>query len=115
MARYEIKFAELHTPLFLSGTNHGVKLHNGSKGMQLIYDDVKDMLYVFYMGSVALIKSYASISPSKMSDVGVDSPKAQAEPMAVNPDPTPRGKVKAQVSGPQDHVFQGPGAGKARD
>ncbi len=115
MAKIDIKFAELHSPLFLVGTNHGLKLHNGNKGMALVYDDEKDMLYVFYKEQVALVKSYASLTPEKTADIKMEVPKAKPVASIVNPDAAPKARVKAQVSGPQEHVFQGPGSGKARD
>ena len=125
----KLKFAELHSPLFMSATggkgiNMGSKLNStgglGHKvGISLFYDRLNKELHVWYQGEVAIIPStnVASMTPIDPSDVStapelaIPVPQPVASPVLAT-QPIPTKKVSAQVSSPQDHVFQGPGAGK---
>ena len=99
----EIKWAELHSPLFLAGANLGQKLDPSKRaGLSMTYDEVARHLYVTYNKSTARVPE-----PSILSMVeGVVESKATVTPLPTG------GTIKAQVSTPQDHVFAGAGAGK---
>lgn len=99
----EIKWAELHSPIFLAGTNLQAKLDPDKReGLKLEFDEEKRHLYVSYKGETSRVPE-----PSILSMVE-GSPKVRhlAAP--------PKGSIKAQVSTPQDHVFAGEGKGKSR-
>ena len=107
-----LKFAQLHTTLFLAGTDHGLKLY-GSPGrskttVSMTYDRLNRELLVFYKGETAIIPSsnVASMTPMESSTGDPGS-----EPM---PEEKPTHRPKSQVSTPQDHVFAGPGKGKTK-
>lgn len=109
----KVKFAELHAPLFLNGKNHGLKLFS-KNGIILEYDKEEKELLVNYRGSIAHLPSTSvhSYEPDSMTL----SEAAMTElSQSSGPSIAPTKKVKAQVSGPHDHVFAGQGAGKARD
>lgn len=98
----ELKFAELQTPLFLAGTNLHQKLDPKKRqGMVLQYDVEHDKLLVTWNNETAIVPL-----SNVVSMVAGESPKAA-------PPPAPRiGVVKAQISTPTSHVFDGPGKGK---
>lgn len=120
--KIELCFAELHTPLFLGGTNWGHKLDamKNSKGkITLFYDRAEKELIVGAAGRIAIIptSNVVSMTPIEIAEIDALAEKikeAQVElgkPTIYN---KPGPKPKAQVSGPHDHVFaQGPG--KVRD
>lgn len=60
----KVKLVQLHEPLFLAGTNHGVKLMpKSSKGeVQLSHDSESDHVIVEYKGEIAHIKNWASFN-----------------------------------------------------
>ncbi len=94
-----LEFAQLHYPLFLAGKNHGVKLFNKA-GVSLAYDRAEKELIVIYSGKTAIIPSSNIAS--------MERPQSSTQKEV--PAPAPRGKIKAQVSTPTDHVFaEGPG------
>lgn len=97
-----IKWAELHSPLFLAGANLGAKLDPTKKtGLSMEYHEEKRHLYVGYNGHTARVPE-----PSILSMVeGIIAPRVHAQTV---PTGVP---IKAQVSTPQDHVFSG-GPGK---
>lgn len=77
MSKVSVKFAELHTPLFLNGIL-GQKLSPASRtGMILTWDEDKNHLVVIYKGDVAFIPStnVQSWSPTNPADVGIEFPK----------------------------------------
>jgi hypothetical protein len=90
----KVEFAELHGPLFLAGKNHGLKLFSKA-GLCLEYDEEKKQLFATYNGKTSRIPE-ANISSFI---------EASSIPVVETPAPPPKGKVKAQVSTPQDHVF----------
>lgn len=114
-----IKFAEIHTPLFLGRKNHGVKLNDGTAGLVLGYEPSEDALYAWFNGEKGKIGSYSVVIPHNADDLPGDIPKRGQKltesGFIHTPSPAPRGKIKAQVGGPMDHVHAGPGAGKARN
>lgn len=100
----ELKFAELHAPLFLGGTNLQMKLDPTKRtGLTIAYDRVEKELLVTYNGNQAIIPSsnVMSMTPGTV----------EKKPVASVP---PRATVSAQVSTPMDHVFKGVGAGKSK-
>jgi hypothetical protein len=107
MSKIALSYAELHNPLFLSGTNHGQKLQQGAKGIDLQYDRKEKELLVLFNGKLAIIPSSNVASMTLL-----ELPK---EPVAEIPrdfSVKPVGKLRAQASTPMDHVFAGPGQGK---
>ncbi len=99
-----VKYAVLHTPLFLAGTNLSEKLDPSKRrGLDLVFDDQKKRLVVGWQGEVAMVPE-----PNVAFWIEGDAQPEPAKPAVVKP-------FSAQVSTPQDHVFAGPGGGKARD
>ena len=133
--KIELVFAELHTALFLAGTNLGLKLnktHTGlgqRTGLHLIYDREEKELLVYWNKSLAIVPStnVASMTPANPEVLGDLPAELDVKPvMAITPRPnqtlkevattvnttkTKSGKTNAQVSTPTGHVFEGPGAG----
>ncbi len=104
----KLRFAELHAPLFHAGKNFGLKLEPSKvTGLEMNYDYEKNRLLVTYMGRTAILPS---TSVHSFEEGEADAPTKPATVEAI-----PHKKIKAQVSGPTDHVFQGEGAGLKRD
>lgn len=107
----DVEYAELHTPLFLGGTNLSQKLDpNKRTGLILKYDDDKRRLIVQWNNKTANIPeanvaSYVEgkIEPKKIATVAKDAMVGSAPH-----------KFTAQVTTPQAHVFAGPGGGKSK-
>lgn len=107
--RIPVKFAELHATLFHGGKNHGLKLFS-KDGLSLEYDTEEKQLLVTYKGDTTFLPSTSVHNYTPMPE------GLEAELAVVAPDPfVPKAKIKAQVSGPHDHVFQGEGAGIKRN
>lgn len=104
----KLKFAELHKPLFLAGTNLGEKLDIGKRTIELVYDRDHQELQVTYNAQTAIVPVSNVASMTPMSSGALEE---QAAPKAIAAPLTP---IKAQVSTPQDHVFK-TGSGKKRD
>jgi hypothetical protein len=105
MTKIDLKFAELHAPLFLAGTNLQLKLDPTRRtGLKLVYDRAEKELLVTWQNQLAIVPvgNVASMTPA-----GVEV--AKPEPMVVVEKARPR--VTAQVSTPQSHVHAGPGHG----
>lgn len=99
--RTEIKWAELHAPLFLAGTNLQLKLDPTKRsGLKMEYDEEKKHLYVTYNNQTARIPETSVLSMVEGSG---------ARPVVVAPVHAP--VVEAQVSSPTSHVFAGMGGG----
>ena len=97
--RTPIKWAELHSPLFLAGTNLQQKLDPTKRtGLKMEFDEDKRHMYVTYNNCTARIPE-ASI----LTLVEGETPKP-----AVAQAPKTGKPIKAQVSTPQDHVFATP-------
>jgi hypothetical protein len=95
--KIKVDYAKLHSALFLGGKNHGEKLFNKA-GMTLSYDTATKELIATYNGKTHHLVSFEGYEPATHA-------KEELEPAYAPP-----GKVKAQVSTPQDHVFSsGPG------
>ncbi len=94
----ECKFVELHSPLFLGGTNLTAKLdHNRRSGLYMEYDRVEKELHVQYNGQWAIIptNNIASMIPSQENLF-----TAPIKPVTAPKPFAPQGKFKAQVSTP---------------
>lgn len=106
----EIKWAELHSPLFLAGANLGMKLDPTKRaGLLMNYDEDKRHLYVTY--TLSGVTSTARVPEPSILSMVEGAPTVRPVVAAV----TPTGKpIKAQVGGPSDHVFGGPGAGRTK-
>jgi hypothetical protein len=132
--KIELSFAELHTALFLAGTNLGLKLnktHTGlgqRQGLYLLYDRENKELLVYWNKSLAIVPStnVASMTPVDPEVLGTYPVQDEVKPVkAITPRPNQTikevdatvnntvkksGKVNAQVSTPTSHVFmEGPG------
>ncbi len=107
--KINLKFAELHTSLFLNGKNFGLKLDPcGSpdkfNGIKLIYDREFKELHVVWGKETAIIPSSNVVS---MTEGTVTPPKV------VNvSSPQIAGISRAQVETPMGHVHMGEGHGK---
>lgn len=97
--KINLEFAELQTPLFLAGTNHGTKLSVDKRPVVLIYDREEKELLVYFNKKLAIIpaSNIASMTPVEVAAIEA-KPEVKAE--------APKGKVKAQVSTPTSHVFK---------
>jgi hypothetical protein len=126
MTKIALKFAELHTPLFLAGTNLGLKLNpRERKGLEIEYDRAEKELWVHWNGGMAIVPStnvasmtlwQADAALLTTDKIGLDSGAAILGARDVEVVPLPlitKTKVSAQVSTPTSHVFEGPGAGKS--
>lgn len=111
----DLKFVELHKPLFIAGTNMGEKLDSYKReGLQLQYDPEEEMLLVWYKDALALVPrdTVACMWPINIHETNYKKPtftlpvKKPVEAAQANP------KITAQVSGPGQHVFNGPGHGE---
>ena len=100
-----IKRTELHTALFLGGKNHGLKIE-AKAGLSLVYDRAEKELLIEFNGEKAILPSSNVATMVEMS--------SQAKMTAGSRPPMIMGKIKAQVSTPQDHVFSD-GPGKTHD
>lgn len=119
----DVRFAEIHAPLFLSGNdggfNLGMKLDPSKrKGLVLQYDRANKELVVTFNGMKAIVpgSNVASFIPedrpaAALKVTAEDVRAAQTADTAI-PSPLPTGA--SQVDTPQSHVFAGPGKGKTR-
>lgn len=83
--RLDLTFVELHTPLFLADTNHGLKLHSDPKKnlkgqVEMYYDTDLRHTVITYKGHVAIVETTASKTLKDPSQIGVE---------LGNPKPTP--------------------------
>lgn len=104
MEELELKFVELHSPLFLSGTNLGVKLDPSKRtGMILSYFREDKELHVFWNKETAIIPT---------TNVVAMVPGKAAMHIPQHTHPIVAGISSAQVETPYGHVHAGPGHGK---
>ncbi len=102
----EIKFAQLHSPIMVGGTNLGDRLNPELKrGLTLKYDRTEKELLVFYNKQVAIV-------PSTNIGAMIEDIKFEAKPVSDEVEEILRKGPSAQVDSPMSHVFAGPGAGK---
>lgn len=104
-----IIWAELHSPIFLAGTNLGQKLDPTKRtGLAMNYDEDKRHMYVTYNSCTARVPEPSILS---MVEGVVESEEIVRERVKAA---TAKIPAKAQVSTPMDHVFAGVGAGKTK-
>lgn len=85
-----VVYAILPSAMNIGGKNHPEKIQNGG-ATKIEYDEEKDHLLITHNNQMARIKHYTAIV------YGVQQPAKVAHAV--------HGKIKAQVSTPQDHVF----------
>lgn len=103
----KIKWAELHTPLFLAGTNLQTKLDPHKRhGLEMVYNRSEKELLVTYDNGEK--KETAIIPTTNVATMieGEVNHRHKVEPVA------PITKITAQVETPQSHVHAGMGHGK---
>lgn len=104
MTQIELKFAELHNSLFLSGKNFGLKLDPGKlHGLKLIYDRAEKELLVHWGQDIGIIP---------ISNVASMVPGEPIQPTPQHMHPIVAGIQSAQVETPMSHVHAGHGHGK---
>lgn len=107
MTQIELKFAELHNPLFFAGKNWGTKLDPGNKaGISIFYDREHKELIV-KAGDKECFLPYSSVQSMEAGE-----PEKRAVQIT---HPIVAGLAGAQVETPYGHVHAGPGHGKLRD
>lgn len=109
MTKIDLKFAELHNPLFLAGMNFGTKLDPSNSKyaqMKLAYDRTEKELLVTWGKDIGII-------PSSNIACMVEGVPAIKTPQYTHP--IVAGIASAQVSTPMGHVHAGPGQGKTKD
>ncbi len=136
--KVELEFAELHNPLFLSGTNLQLKLmpdgvKHGRAGLHIHYDRAEKELIVEFNGKTAIVPA-TNVSSMTIKEKPAEVMRAPimkpAQVLATTPVQDQKasvvsaqitesrvGKLKqpsAQVSGPSMHVFA-EAPGKVRD
>lgn len=105
MELVELKFCEVHTALFIAGTNLGLKLDPGKRtGLKLQYNRKNFELEVAWNGEIGLVPVTNVVcmipgKPKHLADV-------VSHPTVANVAST------AQVETPFGHVHAGPGKGK---
>lgn len=85
--RISIKFAELHSPLFLAGTNLAQKLDTKTKDtLDLSYDPEGDKLLVFFREAMAVVpmSNVAYMVPDEINDFIGDSTPKNVKPLTKN-------------------------------
>lgn len=115
--KIDIKFAEVHTPLFMGGVNHGVKLEKDKRGMKLVYDREHEELYIFHAGNIGIIPkgNVAIMVPTNPLELGftpeevlgVGTIATQASTQTAQPVHKGPGRPKAQVSHPVESAVFG--------
>ncbi len=109
--RIDLKFAELHSPLFLAGTNLQLKLDPTKRtGLKLVYDRAEKELLVTWNGETAIVPT-TNVSSMTPADEPKKAPVLMTKPETKHPDPDMARPRTAQVNTPQSHVHAGPGHG----
>lgn len=104
MPKIECKSVELHSGLFLGGTNLTAKLDPGKRsGLQLFYDGAEKELYVHWNGTIGVIPA------SNIVCMEYGTPTVRAPQLT---HPIVAGLQGAQVETPMSHVHAGYGHGK---
>lgn len=110
----DLKFAELQTPLFLAGTNFGVKLDTSKRTeLKLVYDRTEKELMICYKGEISFqpTSNVANMVPVTSTEwIKKYWPNADLKKPTVAHAPTTpsKGRPKAQVATPTSHVFEAP-------
>ena len=113
MKEVEVKFAELHSPLFLGGMNFGLKLDTAKRpDMKLWLATLENqlVLVVQYKEHTTVVQSFSHAQPVNSTEIGFEPLLKLAKPtppVKQTHHPMKTGIASAQVSTPQDHVFKG--------
>ena len=106
--RIDLEFVELHSPLFIDGTNFGLKLYSDPKKckapIELWYDTDLRHTIVLYKNKVSLIESTASMTLTKPSQIGIELTPALTKPHAIIPIAAEDRIVRAQATGPEKTI-----------
>lgn len=103
MSQLQLKFAELHNPLFLGGKNFGLKLDpRALAGLEIVYDRTEKELLVHWQGETGIVPS--SNVACMIAGIVQDKPAAHVHPIVAG--------MSAQVETPMSHVHAGQGHGK---
>ncbi len=106
--KIDLKFAELHNPLFLGGKNLGLKLdHKKHPSISLVYDRAEKELLVTWNGETGIIPA-SNVSSMTPALINLSPPVVKTE---LPPRRLPGEPFTAQVETPQSHVHAGPGHG----
>ena len=101
--KIDIEWAELHSPLFLNGTNLQMKLDPTKRvGLKMAYDEDKGHLFVSYGGKTARLPQ-SSVLCMVEAEVRAPVEAKKTKPLQT---------LNAQVETPMSHVHAGPGAGQ---
>jgi hypothetical protein len=109
----ELKFAELHTPAFVAGTNLGIKLLPASRtGLKLQYDRKEKELHIYWNGEVGIVpySNVVCMIEGNHTETLVEAKRLDNKPQMKTSELV-HGVINAQVSTPLDHVFGGEGKG----
>lgn len=105
--RIDLEFVELHTSLFLSGVNFGLKLYPNSKGgIEMYYDTDIEHTVIVYKDKVAIIESTASKTLKDPRQININtSHKITKETTSYQLDGATGLPVikRAQISGPEPY------------
>lgn len=112
-----LSYVELHNPMFLAGTNLGLKLDPQRRtGLELVYDRTEKELLVWWNGYVSIVpvSNVANMCPKNVTicdtaKIVVDL--TQQIPI-ISKNHGRFGKLPAQVSTPTSHALAGLGEGK---
>lgn len=105
MSRTPVKFAMLHSPVFLVGKSFSTQLDPlAHTGLRIEYDAEVDKLFIGYKGEEITM-------PSTSAVYWLDGEPKKREIVEAKPYVKPV-LPSAQVESPQSHVHAGPGAGK---
>jgi len=100
----ELKFCEVHTSLFIAGTNLGLKLDPARRsGLKLFLNEETKRLEVEWNGEKGLVPE---------TNVVVMIPGKPGKAVPQHTHPIVAGIASAQVETPMSHVHQGLGAGR---
>lgn len=116
----KIKRAVLHNTLLLGGSNLQMSLDTDKRpNLQMIHDDDASVLYVHNNGEYATLPypNVAHMVPQDGSKLKAlfDTTYKPEEKVVKKQQPLGKAPIKAQASGPMDHVHGGLGAGKTND
>jgi hypothetical protein len=101
----QLKFAEVKTPCFIGGKNHGLKLDpTRSGGLELVYDRQEKELHATFNGETVIIPS------GDIARMVEGVPTLRAPQVS---HPMTAGIISAQVETPMSHVHAGHGHGKS--
>jgi hypothetical protein len=123
MEQMNLRFVELHTPLFVGGTNLGAKLDSRKRtGLRLVRDFKNQELIVIWNQELSQIPWNSNVANSIAFKKDQEKILETLIPAEINvlpyaaqqSHPMTAGIGSAQVETPFGHVHAGPGKGKTR-